>query len=233
MRAYFKESAHPVYGAWVALVMFVFYEILLVADPRALGNVRNAPEAWTRTLLYWVGVEPRYLTFVLITVSLLAIPWFHRHRASPPRLKIFGGLILEALAWGAVSGIWIRWILGNLFFSLGPQGMPLLTSMGLAIGAGLFEELFFRVLLTGALIWGISKIFRRPLPAALLAVLIASFFFSLSHYVGRLGDPFEFYSFMFRFMAGLWFTSLYITRGFALTALTHAFYDLYLVLGMA
>jgi len=231
MRAYLKESAHPVYGAWVALVMFMAYEILLVADPRAMGGVRNAPEAWTRTLLYYLGVEPRYLTFVMITGALLAIPWFHRHRTNRPSTRVFGGLVVEAMIWGAVSGIWIQWVLGTLFFAIGPRGTPLLTKLGLAVGAGLFEELFFRVFLTSLLIMLFTMIFKSRLPSLVAAVLLASFLFSLMHYVGSLGDSFELYSFVFRFFAGLWFTTLYAVRGFALTALTHAFYDIYLVLG--
>lgn len=227
--AYFRQSAHPFYGALVALVMFMAYEILLIADPMgAGGQIRNAPEAWMRTLFYFAGVQPQYLTFVLITFSLIALPLTYRgiDRVRP---GLFLGLIPEAFLWGIASGIVVQWVLRQLFLAAGMAQTGLLTRLGLSIGAGLFEELFFRVFLTGGLIWLLSRIWRRWL-AVLAAVVIASFLFAWVHYWGSLGDSFTLYSFLFRFFAGFWFAALYAVRGFAVVALAHAFYDILLVL---
>ncbi|OGH02107.1 MAG: hypothetical protein A2600_07385 [Candidatus Lambdaproteobacteria bacterium RIFOXYD1_FULL_56_27] len=230
LRGYFQESRHPFYGAMVALVMFLAYEILLVAEPFGPGGrIRNAPEAWVRFLFYSLGVAPQHLTFVMITFSLLALPWFYRGKGQVYP-KVFFWLLLEAMAWGAVSGVVIHWVLGKLFFSAAPHGARVMTELGLAVGAGLFEELFFRVILTSGLIYLGVKWFKSRWVATVLAVLLASFFFSLTHYLGSLGDAFELYSFLFRFLGGLWFTSLYAARGFALVALSHACYDIFLVL---
>ena len=50
--------------------------------------------------------------------------------------------------------------------------------------------------------------------------------FSAFHYVGALGDAFTVSSFVFRAIAGVAFSVLYVTRGFGVTAWTHALYDL-------
>jgi len=227
---YFKESTHPFYGSVVALVMFLCYEVLLVAEPfGAHGQIRNAPEAWVRTIIAYLGVAPQYLTFVMITFSLLALAWFSR-TIGKVQWSFLAVLVVESMCWGAVSGVLIQLILGSLFFSATTMAGGTLTQLGLSVGAGLFEELFFRVFLTTLLFWGFTKLMPFRVLPMLVAVVCSALLFSASHYIGSLGDPLELYSFMFRFAAGLWFTTLFATRGFAVVSLTHGFYDIFLVL---
>jgi membrane protease YdiL (CAAX protease family) len=96
----------------------------------------------------------------------------------------------------------------------------------LAVGAGLYEELLFRVLLVGALVWLGRRVFHWKTPvAAAVAVGAGALLFSTFHYVGPGGDHFQLYSFVFRFLGGLFFSGLYVLRGFGITAWTHALYD--------
>ena len=44
------------------------------------------------------------------------------------------------------------------------------------------------------------------------------------------GDRFDIYSVVFRTIAGLFFSALYLLRGFGITAWTHALYDVFLLL---
>ena len=43
-------------------------------------------------------------------------------------------------------------------------------------------------------------------------------------------DRLQLYSFLFRMIAGVFFSALYLVRGFGITAWTHALYDLSLLL---
>jgi hypothetical protein len=96
----------------------------------------------------------------------------------------------------------------------------------LSLGAGLYEELLFRVLLVTALAWGARRLFGwTPRAAGTLAVVVSALAFSAFHYVGAYGDPFTLASFTFRALAGLAFSALYVLRGFGITAWTHALYD--------
>jgi hypothetical protein len=61
--------------------------------------------------------------------------------------------------------------------------------------------------------------------SGVVAVVVGALLFSAFHYVGPLGEPLRLESFVFRFLAGLGFSALYLTRGFGITAWTHALYD--------
>jgi hypothetical protein len=55
--------------------------------------------------------------------------------------------------------------------------------------------------------------------------MLGAILFSAFHYIGPLGEPMQLESFVFRTLAGLAFSGLYLTRGFGITAWTHALYD--------
>jgi hypothetical protein len=63
-------------------------------------------------------------------------------------------------------------------------------------------------------------------PACLWSVLLTSLLFSAAHYIGPLGDAFELYSFAFRALAGIFFATLFVVRGFGIAAGAHAAYDM-------
>jgi hypothetical protein len=87
------------------------------------------------------------------------------------------------------------------------------------------------VLLVGTLAWlGHRLLGWRPWVAGLTAALLGALVFSAFHYVGPYGDPFRVYSFVFRAIAGLAFSALFLVRGFGITAWTHALYDAFLLL---
>jgi hypothetical protein len=101
----------------------------------------------------------------------------------------------------------------------------------LSLGAGIYEELLFRVVLVGLIAWGAKKLLGwRPLIAGVTATVLGALIFSAFHYIGPFGDRFEVYSFVFRTIAGLFFSGLYLLRGFGITAWTHALYDVFLLL---
>ena len=95
-----------------------------------------------------------------------------------------------------------------------------------SLGAGIYEELLFRVLVVGALAWLAKRVFGwGPVGAGLFATILGALVFSLFHYIGPYGDAFRLSSFAFRAIAGVLFSGLYLTRGFGITAWTHALYD--------
>ena len=93
-------------------------------------------------------------------------------------------------------------------------------------GAGLYEEVLFRLLLLPLLGWAFGRLGFAPLAASCWGLVASSVLFSLAHYVGPLGDSFAIYSFTFRFLAGMFFAILFQLRGFGITAGSHAAYDI-------
>ncbi len=106
------------------------------------------------------------------------------------------------------------------------------TRVMLSLGAGLYEELLFRVILVTAFAASFRVLFGwRTWVAGTAAAMAAATIFAAFHYVGPYGDVFRLDSFVFRFIGGLAFSALYLTRGFGITAWTHALYDLSVLLG--
>ena len=96
----------------------------------------------------------------------------------------------------------------------------------LSLGAGLYEELVFRVILVSALFLFFRRVSgSQGAGVYVAAALLGAFVFSAYHYVGPYGDPFSLQTFLYRFVAGLVLNVLYLVRGFGITAYTHAFYD--------
>ena len=63
-----------------------------------------------------------------------------------------------------------------------------------------------------------------PLGAYLVMVATSAVLFSLYHYLGP--ESFHWQSFVFRTLAGIYFGCLFLTRGFGVTAGSHATYDI-------
>ena len=101
----------------------------------------------------------------------------------------------------------------------------------LSIGAGLYEETVFRLVLMGGGFYALTRWAKLgPWAAAGIALLASSFIFSAVHYIGPLGDAFEIGSFLFRFFAGVVLAAIFYVRGFAIAVYTHAIYDIIVML---
>jgi membrane protease YdiL (CAAX protease family) len=246
MAQYLRFTRSAYYGVVVALPLLVTYEALLMLGGGGLaGQVRNAGDVWLRMLLASLEIRPAHATLVMILVLLLALPVVKRQEVWL-RGSYLGLLALEALGYSLALGLLINIILEFIFSAIPsailsrsalpmvlPMALPAaagpLQGLALSLGAGLFEEFFFRVLVLG----GLLLVTRAALPghaAAIVSILGASLLFAAAHYVGPLADPISFGSFMFRFIAGMLFTGLYYLRGFGVTALCHAFYDIRVIL---
>jgi len=92
-------------------------------------------------------------------------------------------------------------------------------------GAGIYEEALFRLLLLPPVAWllGIFSV-TRPWRLA-LAIVATSVVFSAAHYIGPQGEAVEWFSASFRCLAGIFFATLFVYRGFGIAAGTHALYD--------
>lgn len=110
---------------------------------------------------------------------------------------------------------------------------PLLANIITGIGAGIYEELVFRLILICILMLLFQDILRLPYKNAIvLSVLVSAALFSAHHHVDFLSgrpnqaDPFNMTEFVFRTLAGIYFAALFAIRGFGITAGTHAFYNI-------
>jgi hypothetical protein len=240
-RAYWRQSRAHRYSLLFALPLLVAYEVMAAA----LGHgetqaIRNGADVLLKSaFIALLGARgPLVFGGLLIGVSLwLVIRDMRTHgtRLSP---RIFGGMTAESIVLALAFGIVVSSITTRVlapFAALAPtpmQELDLWTQLMVSLGAGLYEELLFRVLLVGA-IWalGTRGFGWRPVTAGVVAVGAGAIIFSAFHYIGPFGDPLEAGSFTFRLIAGIFFSALFVTRGFGITAWTHALYDVFLLFG--
>ena len=230
MNNYWRYSRSAYYSVVAALPLLVVYEILVILTQSRYWVIRNAADMWIRSFLMAFDLRAQHLTFVMIGISFALIPLaMTRSLGVKLKVKYFLLMFVEALTYSLVLGVFLQFILRLSGLVVGSSGNGMLQNFALSLGAGLFEEIIFRVILLNILYMLLNIVFKNKVTAAVISVLTASFLFSLSHYVGSMPDSWELYSFMFRWIAGMLFTVLYFIRGFAITAYTHALYDIWVL----
>jgi len=242
MHTYWQASRAPRYSLLFALPLLIIYQVLAALAPPGPGGmgVRNGADVILESVFVWLaGVwGPRLFMLCLIGVGawLIARDLRANRTLSP---AVLAGMLLEsvllALVFGVVVGSLTAAVLGTppppMVVGFNTQQLSRWTMLMLSLGAGIYEELLFRVVLVGLLAWGAKKLLGwRPLVAGSAATVLGALIFSAFHYIGPFGDRFEVYSFVFRTIAGLFFSGLYLLRGFGITAWTHALYDVLLLL---
>lgn len=200
------------------------------------GVIRNGADVILTSLFtVMFGIRgPLVFMALVIGVSLWLI---QRDRSTGPlRASVFARMVGESLVLSLVLGIIVGTATMQLVGPLrslaaggGLDGTPL-ERMTLAIGAGLYEELLFRVIIVALLANGLRLLGASQMLGGAMATMIGALLFSAFHYVGSLGEPLRLESFVFRTIAGLAFSALYLLRGFGITAWTHALYDIAVLL---
>jgi len=242
---YWHESARPLASLAFVTPLLLAYEIgVLWLGPAA---VRNAADVWLRRLLDLLGFTQYFLLPVVACGLLLA--WHHVSR-QPWRLNwsVLYGMLLESLVFGfvlvVVAGWQSRWFTGGASVCAAGDvdGDASLAALVIAyLGAGIYEEVLFRLLLLSVAGAGCRWAGMSWRASWLTAAVATSLLFAVAHYQLDLtllgwhfatahGDVFAWSSFSFRLLAGLTFSALFLLRGFGVTVGTHAAYDLFTLL---
>jgi Type II CAAX prenyl endopeptidase Rce1-like len=241
LRTYWHTSRAPRYSLLFALPLLITYQILAALAPVGPGGlgVRNGADVILQSVFVWVAGAWGPPLFMLCIIAAGA--WFIakdlRRHPGGPKPTVFGGMLLESVVLSLVFGVLVGALTAALLGAPPPMALGLPPHLGratllmLSLGAGIYEELLFRVVLVGLIAWGAKQVLGlRPLVAGIAATVLGALIFSAFHYIGPFGDRFEVYSFVFRTIAGLFFSGLYLLRGFGITAWTHALYDVFLLL---
>jgi len=239
LAGYWKLSRAPRYSLLLALPLLVSYE-LLAATVGAVYQVRNGADAILRQLFTMLAGDwgPMVFGASLIGGSLWLVTRDMRHSRRTIRLPIlavmFGESVALASVFGGVVSLVTVQLLQPLLMTVAGAQVATLgwgERLMLSLGAGLYEELLFRVVLVTAIATLARRVGGLGVGASnAIAVVVGALLFSAAHYVGVYGDPLRLDSFTFRFVAGLFFSALYVLRGFGITAWTHALYDVFLLL---
>jgi len=231
MTSYFSATRHP-WSSFLFLVpLLAAYEggVLWLGGDRS-EKLRNGADAWLRWALEAFGANQLLLVpAILVLVLLVWSGWRWADRPADP-VRTWFGMAFESGAWA--FALWqFSLNFGPLVERFGIE-LNVTIQTGTAaraitfIGAGIYEEALFRLGLF-SLLYGVLRVVAIPRLFALpLAGIGAALAFAAAHHIGPYGEAMNPYVFLFRAVAGLYFTLLFVGRGFGVAVGAHAGYDL-------
>jgi hypothetical protein len=253
--SYLERTSRPLYAIVFLLPFIVFYEIgtiLINTDLLNQSQVRVVAFVWLQHFLEYLGTSDRIawvappLVVIVILIGLQVASrkaWYFCAGDYPPMvlecMLLAVPLIVLSLFFNSPTGAEgeaapaAAGVVGPAVCAAGGAGDSLMANVVTGVGAGIYEELVFRLILICVLmVFFQDLIGMNHQNAIVLSVLISAALFSAHHHIvlvnGQLGRsaPFNWTEFGFRTMAGVYFAGLFAVRGFGITAGTHAFYDI-------
>lgn len=228
---YWDQSVQPLNCLLFVIPFLALYEIGVVwLGPSAM---RNGADVWLRDFLGTLGFT-EYFFLPLVTVGLL-LGWHHvTKRDWKLRPEVISGMLCESFLVGLLVLVLAQMFSQRMPTSdatvalrdtAGPiQQVPHMLSF---LGAGIYEELLFRLILLSGAIAFCRSIGTDKLSAITLSVVAISLLFAAAHYklFFHAGLDFTWYSFVFRVFAGALFSVLFLCRGFGIAVGSHVVYD--------
>jgi len=236
---YWTATKHPWACVLFILPLLAIYEIgLLVLGPH---DVRNGADAWLRSGLSEVGIAPAFGAPLLLITVLLFWGLVCREDRPIDNVGVWVGMTVESAAYavlllGLSQGFWL--LLMRADHVLGQVNMRASIDVLAAapeivwgqlvsyLGAGIYEETLFRLLIFSGLVRLLSIAEETTTRGSImLAAFSSSLVFAAAHHIGPNGEGFDFYVLTFRTFAGIFFAALYQLRGFGIAVGAHAGYD--------
>ena len=231
--SYLLKSRTSFYSFLFTLPLFFLYEVnILFLSWDDILVVRNGADFLMRNILESFDIYGLYGLGLVFFLGLLVtyIFFIKENQQQEVNVNFLFIMLAESMLWSVV----LYFLLFKFMVLLmNPVGKTILQQVTLAIGAGIYEEFLFRVLLIAGLsgilgfvfMW--DKTFKN-----IIAVVLSGGIFSAFHFMGEYGDFFSMELFLIRFFAGLILGVLYIYRGFGITEYTHSIYDLIVLMRM-
>lgn len=236
VRAYFRR-ANLLTSVMLVFPLFLVYQVGVLALP----EVHNGADLVTTELLRLL--RGQVTTYILVNVGFSvvfvgAILFLRRKNEFHPRM--FVPVLIESSVYATFMGSIILFVMQDILHvspgltiaaaASGAVGnVGLFGKIILAFGAGVHEELVFRlIMVTGFTALG-EKLFRWKHGASVaMAFLLSSALFSAAHHVIG-GEPWHVGVFVYRLLCGLFFATLFQVRGFGVAVYTHALYDIFVL----
>ncbi len=225
---YFVRSQQPLHALVFLLPLIIVYELGVIYLPPANSL---AARTWVQSFLEMFGAVGEFLPGLAVIAVLLS---WHVARRDPWRIDVplYAGMWFESVA------LALPLLLLGLLASARPATAMMLAAGGgggwqaelvSSIGAGVYEELVFRLVVIAVIHLVLVDVLAMP-PGrgAAIAIIGSALFFAVSHF--NTHNVFNWAKFAFYLAAGLYFAVIYVLRGFGIVAATHALYDVFVIL---
>ena len=223
-RSYFSSRASAVAVPGVYYAVAVVLSDWLGVSIRGMPKSRAASALGCRGVYFDADVFSRFLVRpgkVLPLFAVIAILLFwHLARKDPWDFepKLYAGMAVESVVWGIpffVMGLAIQRHIPAPGAGGMIAGLPWETEVVLSVGAGIYEELLFRLIAINVLSLILMDVLEMKPGLAMPVIIVASaILFSLYHYLGT--EHFEFGTFSFRAAMGVFLAGIYVYRGFGI-----------------
>lgn len=222
LKAYLQRSERPLTSLLFLLAPILIYEI----GVRYFFSTEIIASRLLEDFFNLFGATGRALPALAVVGILLS---WHVARGDP--WKIYPGTMLAMLGECAllVAPVTVLYTFTAQYVPLyaaasTPQGLIVMS-----LGAGIYEELVFRLIALTSLDLFLLDFLDLPKMLGIpLVVILPAVLFAMYHYLGY--ETFHWQSFAFRTLAGVYFGAIFLLRGFGITAGTHAAYDIFVVL---
>jgi hypothetical protein len=215
-----RSTSHYTGRGDLGASLVLIFPLLLAYEIGVLfaGRV-NGADLVTRAIYAAAGSRAAYLAIYAVVAAGFLMWIRHTRRWDSLRLELAGPVILEAALYALTLGALVSLIVDRLL-GLGLTAPSIIS----ALGAGVHEELVFRL----ALIAGLVALARPlgPRLAVAAAIAVSALVFAAAHHAGAHGEPWTAHAFAFRAVAGAVFGAIFWFRSLAHAVYAHVLYDL-------
>jgi len=232
---YLEESRKPFTSFLFCLPLFVAYHVgIWLIHAGGYPAWLNGADLWLARSMGVLGVSGPLVSLFTVTIVFLGL---QQHTGKSWKLKSSTLLLmlLECVVFCVppfLLGRLLQYVM-QLAATVSTQAeeMPQLAKIVLGLGAGVYEEFLFRMLLMSFFFFIFRKFARlKGHVLYATAVLLQAVLFALFHYGPDTGEAFSLQTFAFRTIAGVYFAYLYQERGFGIAAGSHAAYNIVAIL---
>ena len=200
VKQYFEDTKTLLYSFLFSLPLFLIYEgLIIISQPSADQIVRISVDVWIKAVFSSLGVNAVSFSLLVVLLAGIIILYKERERLRTLNFKYFPALLAESTVYGIIVALIssaLTSALLNISVSNPVEELSYLQKLALSLGAGLYEELFFRVILVSLFILIFNKLFNNKKWASVsAAVVLSALLFSAVHYTGSMGDFFTLNSF--------------------------------------
>ena len=226
IKDYFRKSSSPLYSFIITLPIFLTYELgIFWMRNIEFTYIQNGADVLIEQAILRLGFDVIYVSSIIFLFVLLIIIYYQKHHFNSLSISrpYLGAMFLESIVYAII----LFFLMGNLYL-MDVSTNDLYCNIILSLGAGIYEELIFRVLLIYIFYQSIKFLFRlSKFSTNFYAVILSAILFSSFHFIGA--ESFNQEAFAVRFIAGIFLAFLYVQRGFGITAITHSFYDIFVI----
>ncbi len=235
MNNYFSLSRNDFYSVIFVIPLFILYQLLgFFYNFQSHLIVKNSADVFIKYFFQIFSIEYANLIYLIFFSSLILLIFLNNKKlfiSSEIKLPFLFLMILES----ALHSISLLAIM-SLIYELLPLNLSffsndIIEGIYLSIGAGIWEELLFRYIIISSLLFIFNKmIYDFSIVSYFIIIAFSSALFSYYHFIGINSELINMSIFIYRFIAGIILSILFIFRGLGVTVYTHTFYDLYLVI---